>query len=77
MVVLVTCKNEKDPTKNEGAGVLTRFSPLQPYGSYLLPWKSEFWSDLDQNLMQPFPHPNDAAEKIVCDRFTACEDIHL
>ena len=28
MVVLVTCKNEEDPIKNEGAGVVTRFSPL-------------------------------------------------
>ena len=28
MVVLVTCKYEEDPIKNEGARVLTRFSPL-------------------------------------------------
>ena len=28
MVVLVTCKNEKDPIKNKGSRVLTRFSPL-------------------------------------------------
>ena len=28
IVVLITCKNEKDPIKNEGARVLTRFSPL-------------------------------------------------
>ena len=28
IVVLVTCKNEEDPIKNEGAIVLTRFSPL-------------------------------------------------
>ena len=26
--------------------------------------KPEFWSDLHQNLMQPFPHPNDASDKI-------------
>ena len=26
--VLVTCKYEEDPIKNEGARVLTRFSPL-------------------------------------------------
>ena len=25
MVVLVTCKNEEDPIKNEGSRVLTRF----------------------------------------------------
>ena len=28
IVVLVTCKNEEDPIKHEGARVLTRFSPL-------------------------------------------------
>ena len=33
-VVLVTCKNEEDPIKNEGARVLTRFSPLQVYGIF-------------------------------------------
>ena len=42
--------------------VLTRFSPLKPYGSYLLPWKPEW--DLAQNLMQPIPHPNDAPDEI-------------
>ena len=28
IVVLITCKNEEDSIKNEGARVLTRFSPL-------------------------------------------------
>ena len=28
IVVLVTCKNEEDPIKNEGDRVLTKFSPL-------------------------------------------------
>ena len=28
MVVLVTCKNEEDPIKNEGSRVLTRFYPI-------------------------------------------------
>ena len=28
IVVLVTCKNEEDPIKNEGVRVVTRFSPL-------------------------------------------------
>ena len=34
MVVLVTCKNEGDRIKNEGARVLTRFSPLYVYGNF-------------------------------------------
>ena len=38
--------------------------PLKVYGSYLLPWKPEFQSDLAQNLMQPFPLLNDALDKI-------------
>ena len=33
--------------------------------SYLLPWKPEFWSDLAQNPKQPFPHPNDASDKMI------------
>ena len=52
MNVLVTCKYEEDPIKNEGARVDTTFSPLQPYGSYLLPWKPEFQSYI------PGPKPN-------------------
>ena len=34
MVVLVTCKNVKDPIKNEGNRVLTRVSPLLNYGHW-------------------------------------------
>ena len=40
------------------------FFPLCDNGSFLLPWKPQFWSDLPQNLMQPFPHPKDATDKI-------------
>ena len=29
MIVLITCKNKEDPIKNEGARVLTTFSPSQ------------------------------------------------
>ena len=42
MNVLVTCKYEEDPIKNEGARVFTTFSPLYSYGSYRLPWTPEF-----------------------------------
>ena len=64
MHVIVTCKYEKDPIKSIRENMMTSFFPLQLYGSYLLPWKPEFWSDLDQNLLKPFPHPNDASDKI-------------
>ena len=40
------------------------FFPLSVYGSYMLPWKPEFQSDLAQNLMQPFPLLNDTLDKI-------------
>ena len=62
--IVVLLKTEEDPIKNEGARVLTRFPPLKPYGSYRLPWKPEIRSDLAQNLMQPFPHPNNASDNI-------------
>ena len=50
MVVLVTCKNKEESIKNEGVRVGTRFSPLQPYGSYLLP--------LEPVLIRFCPKPN-------------------
>ena len=34
MHVLVTCKNEDNRIKNEGAGVFTRFLPLKVYGDF-------------------------------------------
>ena len=77
MVVLVTCMYEEDPTKNEGARVLTRFSPLSPYGSYPLPWKPEFQSDLAKNLMQPFPTPMMLQIKFGCKRPAGWGDIHV
>ena len=63
MDLLVTCMYEEDPIKNEGARVFTTFSTLN-YGSYPLPWKPEFKSDLAQNLLQLSPLPNDASDKI-------------
>ena len=34
IVVLVTCKNEEDPIKNEGARVLTRFPHYKSMGIF-------------------------------------------
>ena len=51
MVVLVTCKNEEDPIKNEGARVLTTLNIN--------------FSDAEGQLtLHPFPHPNDVSDKI-------------
>ena len=30
-----------------------------------MPWQPGFRSDLAQNLIQPFPYPNDASDKIL------------
>ena len=34
MVVLVTCKNDEDPSKNKGTRVLTTFLPLLAHGEF-------------------------------------------
>ena len=35
-----------------------------PIISLWLPWKPEFWPNLPQNHMLPFPHPSDATYKV-------------
>ena len=40
MVGLVTCKNEEDPSRNEGTRVVTTFLPLYVYGIWQLTHKS-------------------------------------
>ena len=72
--VLVTCKYEGDPIKNEGARVFTTFSPLYVFGSYRLPWTAEFCSDLVQNL---FPYPMMLQMKFGCNRPTGLRDIQV
>ena len=67
MPILITCKFEKDLIQNNREKVETsEFSPLYVNVNrrFLLPWKPEFWSNLSQNLMQPFPHHNDTSYKI-------------
>ena len=39
-------------------------SQHSPHYSYPLPWTPEFRSNLAQNQMKPFSHPNDASDKI-------------
>ena len=73
---LVTCKYEENPIKMKALECSQHFPPLQPYGSYPLPWTPEFRSDLAQNLMQPFPHPNDGPD-FRYDWPTGCGDIQV
>ena len=63
IAVLVTCKYDKDPIKNEIAILRTTFPHYKSMGALWLPWKPKFWSYLPQIYMQPFSHPNDATHK--------------
>ena len=63
MHVLVTCKYKKDWIKTTEKKWRHLFPHYKSRG-FLLPWKPQFWSNLPQNLMQPFPHPSDATHKI-------------
>ena len=65
MHILVTCMYKKDQIKNNREKVETSFSPLQVNGGFLLPWKPEFWSNLPQNIMQPYLHPSDATQNLI------------
>ena len=63
MDVLVTCKYEEDPIKTK-ALECSRFPHYNPMGVIRCHGHKEFRSDLAQNLMQPFPYPNDWSDKI-------------
>ena len=73
----VLCNNEENPIKYEGEiwtqlfsndksmgifRVSTTFPPFKSYGGYMLPWRDCDY--LAQNLMQPFPHLDEASSKI-------------
>ena len=60
---LLLARTKKTQSKQTGHLSGHNISPL--YTSYLLPWKTEFRSDLAENLMQPFPHTNDASDKLI------------
>ena len=58
-------QNEVDPIKNRRANKV--FFHYNPMGATFVSVAMEirlFRSDLDQNLIQPFPYPNDASDKI-------------
>ena len=55
MVVLLTCMNEEDPIKKEGARVLTRFSPIIPgLWELSVAMETRVPTRSDPNLLQPF-----------------------
>ena len=53
--------DEKQPLKWQH-----RF-PIITVWELSVPWKLELWTSLHQNLLQPFPHPNDASHKFESD----------
>ena len=53
MDVLVTCKYEKDPIKNEGARVFTTFSHYNPMGERFVAMETRV-------LIRSSPEPNAA-----------------
>ena len=63
MVVLVTCKNKEEQIKNEGARVVTRFSPITTLWELSVAMETRVL-DFTQNLMQSIPHPNDVPDEI-------------
>ena len=64
MVVLVACKSEEDPIKNEGALSVDKTFLIITLWELSGATKPEFRSDRAKNLMQPFPYPNYASDKI-------------
>ena len=64
MHALDTCKYKKDGVKSNREKVKTPFSSSLVNGGFLLPWTPEFWSNMPQNIVQPFPIPSDATHKI-------------
>ena len=73
MVFLVNCKNEENPNKNEGARVVTRFSPL---------WKLYVAMET-RVLIKSGPKPKAAPTpmmiqiKFDCNLPTSLNDIHV
>ena len=64
MVVLVTCKYEEDPIKNEDARVLTRFSSIITLWELSVSMETRVPIRSDQKPTAAFLHPNDASDKI-------------
>ena len=62
MHVLVTCKYKKDRIKTRKR-CRHHFPHCKSMGAFSC-HGTEFWSILPQNLMQPFPHPNNATHII-------------
>ena len=64
IVVLITCKYEEDPIKNEGDRVLTRFPHYNPIGAISCQGNQSSNSIWPKTLCILSPHPNDASDKI-------------
>ena len=63
MPVIFTCKFEKDLIKNNREKVETLLPQYKSIGTFCC-HGNQCWSNLSQNLMQPFPRHNDVSYKI-------------
>ena len=52
------------PASIKRIGSKATIFPIISQWGFLLAWTPEFWSNLPQNIMQPFPTPSDATHKI-------------
>ena len=64
MPVLVNCKFEEYPIKNEGVIVSTTFATIYVNGRFRWPWKPEYLSNPPQNLGEHYLYHSDASFKI-------------
>ena len=63
MHVLVICKLKRIGPKTTQKRWRHYFPHYKSMGAFCC-HGNQFWSNLPKNLMQPFPHPNDATHKI-------------
>ena len=77
MVVLVTCKNKEERIKNEGARVITKFSPIITLWELSVAIETRALIRCGPKLMQPIPHPNDAPDKFDYHPPAGLKDIYV
>ena len=64
MPVLITCKFERDMIKNNREKGLDIVFPIMSQWALSVAMETRVLIQSTPNLMQPFPHPNNASHKI-------------